>query len=72
MKTFKQYIIEEEKPKKEYEIISNSHGTHASIDKHTKKPKKEYEIISNSHGAHASKSTKLKEERLRLHPHPSF
>jgi hypothetical protein len=71
MKTFKQFIFESEKPK-EYEVISNSHGAHATIDKHTKKPKKEYEVISNSHGAHASKSTKLKEERLRLHPHPSF
>jgi hypothetical protein len=71
MKTFKQFIFESEKPK-EYEIISNSHGTHASIDKHTKKPyhdkPKEYEIISNSHGSHASKPTKLKENT----EHPSF
>ena len=68
MKTFKQYIIEAEKPKKEYEIISNCHGTHASIDKHTEKPKNEYEVISNSHGAHASKPTKLKENT----EHPNF
>jgi hypothetical protein len=71
MKTFKQFIFESEKPK-EYEIISNSHGTHASIDKHTKTPyhdkPKEYEIISNSHGSHASKPTKLKENT----EHPSF
>jgi hypothetical protein len=67
MKTFKQFIFESEKPK-EYEIISNSHGAHALIDKHTKKPKKEYEIISNSHGSHASKPTKLKENT----EHPSF
>ena len=74
MKSFKRYIIEAEKSTKEYEIISNSHGAHACIDKtkETKNSTKEYEIISNSHGAHASKSTKLKEERLRLHSHPSF
>jgi len=72
MKTFKQFIFESEKPK-EYEIISNSHGAHASIDvfaktSSNKKPKKEYEIISNSHGAHASKPTKLKENT----EHPSI
>ena len=72
MKTFKQYIIEAEKPKKEYEIISNSHGAHASIGVSAKNPyhnkPKEYEVISNSHGAHASKPTKLKENT----EHPSF
>jgi hypothetical protein len=72
MKTFKQFIFESEKPKKEYEIISNSHGAHASIDVFAKNPyhdkPKEYEIISNSHGSHASKPTKLKENT----EHPSF
>ena len=71
MKTFKQFIFESEKPK-EYEIISNSHGAHASCDRFKKttsnKKPKEYEIISNSHGTHANLPTKLKENT----EHPSI
>ena len=35
MKSFKQFIFKSIQPK-EYEVISNSHGTHASIDKPSK------------------------------------